>query len=186
MKARTKFIIHIVILVIFAIAYIIGVMAVMFNNVGATAGFGTTAFIIMAFIGMKLQIGYRSIEEQLQLKAEKQAILANEGGVNLNCASAIITDGDKFPLRCIFRSHPEPFLAFAMVCFVAAFTGSMTYMGYAIKNKQTYDMDSYWMAFMAFLMAAKWCFGVSWLMRRMYREKVAYLAARSKMAPMVV
>lgn len=193
MKPKTKFIIHMVILIIFAIAYIIGAMATMFNNVGATAGFGTTAAIIMIYIGMKAKVGYRTIEEQVESAAEKQSIVKNDAGHPIkgdpiNRASANNLGEDNFPLRCVFRRYPEPFLVLAVVCFIAAFTGSMTYMAYAIKNHQTYDMDSYWMSFMAFLMAAKWCFAIGWFMRRLRRERNAYIATHGisgKSAPLM-
>lgn len=172
---------------VFVLSYIIGAMSTMHNNKHATAGFATVAAVLFIYLVMQFRVGYKSLNEQFDDELEKAAngqagdngystVSLKSDKINADRQTIIATAIADIPNRNFFRRNCAVVMVLGFVTMIMSLCGSLTYMYYAILNEQDYTMTSYWMAFMSFLMSAKWTFMCFWMGRKLRNEKIAFIA----------
>lgn len=91
----------------------------------------------------------------------------------------------EIPFKSFYRRNCAVMMVIGFITTLASCCGSFTYMWHGIKNDQEYTMTSYWMAFMSFLMSAKWCFMFFWLGKKLRIQRDEFLAEHGLLAPLV-
>lgn len=82
----------------------------------------------------------------------------------------------EIPYKSFYRRNCAVMMVLGFITTLASCCVSFQYMWKGIKHDQEYTMTSYWMAFMSFLMSAKWCFMFFWLGKKLRIQRDEFLA----------